>query len=193
MEKGISDDKGGYYNNGVALIISDLDKIKTNDMQKGDLVTMWTSRTNHKGPNNGDYDHIVLITNVVKKNGKVFSFEYNDSGGSNSRVGPKNPGYVAGPRKNSTYIIGKSYSWRKITGTYRYFKDVDDVQEEESTKKVAEKDISTNEKQKNSAPSWARNTIIGAHIYIIFTGNDPAFSDDMNDRINNRNQYKYDY
>ena len=31
-----------------------------------------------------------------------------------------------------------------------------------------------------SAPSWAKNSKIGAHIYYFFTGNDPGFSDQQN-------------
>ncbi|UII26134.1 hypothetical protein LVD15_22960 [Fulvivirga maritima] len=36
-----------------------------------------------------------------------------------------------------------------------------------------------------SAAGWAKNNIIGAHIYFIFTGNDLGLSDQENERKNN--------
>ncbi len=34
-----------------------------------------------------------------------------------------------------------------------------------------------------NAPGWAKNSLIGAHIYFIFTGKDPGFSDQENEEL----------
>lgn len=103
--------------NGVTAVVNQLPIIDQANLQRGDLITFHTSRSDHKGPN-GKFDHVGFVTNVVMRGNKVVGFDYVHSGGDNS-AGTGGPFY-----SKRTYYFETSASpkfW--FTGAYRpYYK-----------------------------------------------------------------------
>ncbi|HRZ43045.1 MAG TPA: RHS repeat-associated core domain-containing protein, partial [Bacteroidales bacterium] len=73
---GVPKSGGGYYSNGVAIIVGASLPIAYNQIEPGDLLTFKTSRTDHKGKD-GEFDHIGIVVNVIKnENGEVSSVDF---------------------------------------------------------------------------------------------------------------------
>jgi RHS repeat-associated protein len=102
---------GGYYSNGVALIVGASVEIGYNLMEPGDVVSFRTGRAKHQGPD-GKYDHIGMVVNVnFNDDGTVSNFDF---------IHITNDGTLL---MNWNFSTGKS-SWPtnelKLTGAYRW-------------------------------------------------------------------------
>jgi RHS repeat-associated protein len=67
--------------NGVALIVGNSRKITADEIRVGDLATFRSGRSDHKG-DDGEFDHIGIISVVGYINGKVAGFKMVHAGGS---------------------------------------------------------------------------------------------------------------
>ena len=74
------------------------------------------------------------------------------------------------------------------TGKFEWFNPTQDKGNSEANIVDPQSWISNKTSENNSpnfsAPQWAKNSTIGAHIYFIITGDDPGLSDKENDRLN---------
>jgi RHS repeat-associated protein len=74
--KGVPKGDGkNYWENGVALIVSNSRKISQSMARVGDIVTFRSGRSDHQGPNS-KYDHIGLITEFTYFEGKQTGFKF---------------------------------------------------------------------------------------------------------------------
>jgi hypothetical protein len=105
--------------------------------------------------------HTGLIVEVKRdKNGIITDMKMVDSGGTE------------GPRYSSLISGGKKDYWgKRITGYRKWDTKPDKVK---TTSRSNGRTRGQDTKSTSGAPGWAKSSLIGAHIYFIFTGKDPG-------------------
>jgi RHS repeat-associated protein len=95
------------WTNGVALIVSNSRPVEIDDIETGNVVTFRSTRSDHKG-NDGEYDHIGMITNVVRnEDGSVNSFDFIHASSSKGVI-------------EQSYNVNEGLSWLKLKGTFAW-------------------------------------------------------------------------
>jgi RHS repeat-associated protein len=95
------------WNNGVALIVSNSRPVELNDIETGNVVTFKSTRSDHKG-DDGEYDHIGMITNIVRnEDGSVNSFYFIHASSSNGVI-------------EHSYNVNEGLSWLELKGTFAW-------------------------------------------------------------------------
>jgi RHS repeat-associated protein len=106
---GIAKEDGiGKWNNGVALIVSNSDKLDNiQQLETGNVVTFKSGRSDHKGEN-GQFDHIGMVTEIIKDDSNnITAFNVVHSSSSKGVIEQK-------------YDLDKKMPGYELTGGYRW-------------------------------------------------------------------------